>query len=201
VRTGSALRPNTTLAPTSSGSLETSHPKRKKLWLLSPLALLPLFWWLGLHSGASGPAAPKETVAAASPASAALLADEPAENAEAKAFELNIESEPSQALVSEDGIVLGRTPLALTIEHSSVLEKPRRFVLRREGYAPYTIEQRDSSEPVNLSLKLVPGSGNGAPTGTARRPARKSVTATTPKDTPGSKRGGDTPNLDIRLRR
>ncbi|HWA75783.1 MAG TPA: serine/threonine-protein kinase [Polyangiaceae bacterium] len=201
VRTGSAVLPNVTLAPTSSGGVESPQLKRKKLWLLAPLALLPLFLWLGLRTTTRAPSQPTESVASAVQGAAAVPTEKPAEKPEPKTFDLSIESEPSQALVSEDGIVLGRTPLALAIEHSSVVEKPRRFVLRREGYAPYAIEQRDSNEPVRLSLKLVPGSGNGAPTGTARRPTRKTLTPATPKETAAPKRSGDTPNLDIRLRR
>lgn len=70
-------------------------------------------------------------------------------------FELTVQSAPAQATVSEDGRLLGVTPLVLVVDRKSVENGPRRFTLKREGYAPLTLEQGDSSTPVNASLVMV----------------------------------------------
>ena len=143
---------DSTLAPTSASDEGYGHPKRKRLLalLLATLAL-PLALWLALRS----PSAPSTSVnvarrhgqrpeARAAPGArvrSAATASVPA------TFELSIDSVPAEALVSEGGVVLGHTPLSLVIDRESVATKPRRLLLRREGYAPYAIEQRDSDVP------------------------------------------------------
>jgi len=181
------------LAPTAASEDGNPGAKRKRLAALAlGLVAFPLLLWLLLRSpntSAPSPNAPSSAVHAAAPAVASAAVVAPATT-----FELTIESQPAQASVSEDGVVLGRTPLSLTIERESVAQKPRRFMLRREGYAPYAVDQRDSDAPVHLSLKLVPGARSSAP---ARAPRGGAASAT--KGVPAPKRSD--PSLDIRLRR
>lgn len=76
---------------------------------------------------------------------------------------LLIESEPPGATVTEDGKVLGETPISVSIEAG---QKGRKFVLARAGYAAYTIFQ--PPEGVKLPVaKLAPT----APQPTAQTPS------------------------------
>lgn len=194
----SPIGPSLVLSPANDEAYP--QPKRKR-WLLAlgaVLLTLPILLWLLLRSPSESAPQVNAASSAASGAQPApsshTMAEPKPEPAKAATFQLDIESVPAQALVSEDGVVLGRTPLSLAIEHESVREKPRRFILRREGYAPYAVEQRDSDAPVQLSLKLVPAGKVGS--GTRSRGASPAG----PKDGSPAKRV-ETPSLDIRLRR
>lgn len=99
-------------------------------------------------------------------------------SAAVRSFALGIASVPAGARVSENGAFLGSTPLTLSIARDSVAGHKRRFLLEREGYAPYVVEQGDSEAPVDVSATLASdarksarshGSGNNlaAPLGAA----------------------------------
>lgn len=118
----------------------------------------------------------------------------------AGAFVLTIESKPSRAAVSEAGVTLGVTPLKLSIERRSVVDGPRRFSLRRDGYATYTVEQGDSEQavrvlaPLEFSKKSIEKAR--AERAAAQRPARSAEAV--PSAPP---RRNDSINLDIRMQR
>jgi hypothetical protein len=190
-RQEASLSQRSSLAPTVASEGGLSSTKRK--WLLAlGLVSSPLVLWL-LFRSPTAPA-PSPNASTSAPHAVAPSIESAKVIAPATTFELTITSEPAQASVSEDGLVLGRTPLSLTIERASVAEKPRRFILRREGYAPYAVEQRDSEAPVQLSLNLVPTARAGV---TPRRP--RSAPAPALKEAPPKR--GDAQGLDIRLRR
>jgi serine/threonine-protein kinase len=197
-RQEASLPQGSTLAPTAAAQGTVAAKRWRLVVLALALAALPLLFWLLLRSPtASTHSTPSASLSAT--LAAASAAPLPPAAPRATTFALTLESQPSRASVSEDGVVLGRTPLALTIEHESVAQKPRRFILRREGYAPYAVEQGDSDVPVNVSLKLVPQARSGAANGGARAPRGPAAPGAS-KEAPALKRN-DAPSLDIRLRR
>jgi serine/threonine-protein kinase len=138
-------------------------------------------------------------------------------NAEPTSFTLSIDSTPPDATVIEGGKTIGSTPMVVTIDRRSVSVGPRRFLVKRDGYAPYTLEQGDSKIAVSASatLSVLGHAGRDRP----RRPLSKRVAAasvalerpTPPGDTPvvtspesgvapAPKHGGG-PALEIRTRR
>jgi serine/threonine protein kinase len=124
--------------------------------------------------------------------------------AEPASFTLHIDSVPSEATVSEDGKLVGVTPMALTIERRSVSSGPRRFLVKHEGYAPFTLEQGDSKTTVQASAALAASVHTGndrARRFVARRAGYGS--SASPAETGfglDSKRAGG-PALEIRTRR
>lgn len=188
-------------SPPPAGPDEYPRAKRKRALLLVPLFALPvLVWFFFLRSSNSPSPQVVSSVSGAASAlalpSAAIPAPAPALRPEPPSFELTLESRPTGAVVSEGGVVLGSTPLTLSVERESVASGPRRFIVQRDGYAPYAVEQRDSDAPVRRSLKLVPAGR----VSTSSAGARNRAAPSTSKDSSSSKRG-DAPSLDIRLRR
>lgn len=109
-------------------------------------------------------------------------------------FQLTIDSEPPKAIVTENGIILGITPVTTTIERRSVAVEPRRFLVKHEGYYPYTLEQSDSESAVRASV-LLEAHQESVPE--RPRAARKPPARAAAKEDGTIKRSG----LDIRLRR
>jgi hypothetical protein len=138
-------------------------------------------------------------------------------SAEPASFTLSIDSTPPDATVIEGGKPIGSTPMVVTIDRRSVSVGPRRFLLRREGYAPFTLEQGDSKIAVSASatLSMVGRGGRDRPRrALSKRAAAASVAQerpTPPADTsvdpspesgaaPAPRHGGG-PALEIRTRR
>jgi serine/threonine-protein kinase len=71
-------------------------------------------------------------------------------------FTFAIESTPSGASVFEGDALLGRTPLSFTVDNTAVVAAPRRFVLRADGFEPYTIVQGPSDTAVRFRATLTP---------------------------------------------
>jgi serine/threonine-protein kinase len=138
-------------------------------------------------------------------------------SAEPTSFTLSIDSTPPDATVIEGGKPIGSTPMVVTIDRRSVSVGPRRFLLKRDGYAPFTLDQGDSKIAVSASatLSVLGRGGRDRP----RRPLSKraaaasvalerpTTTAETPVDTspesgvaPAPRHGGG-PALEIRTRR
>lgn len=97
-------------------------------------------------------------------------------------FRLQLDSTPSEAIVKEGALVLGKTPLDLEIQRASVSAGPRQFVVEREGFRPFTHAQADSTVDIativpletNATKPRAPGSrkqetGSG-PTAAAAKP-------------------------------
>lgn len=180
--------PPTVVTTGTLGAAPTTWPEppapRSKKWGLVLLATFSVLLWLGLR-GEPASQAPKPSSSAPVSLSTSFL--------------LTLESMPSQAVVREDGTVMGRTPLRIAIARGSVSASPRRFTLEREGYVTYTHEQADSATDTTVSatLKEVPRElVDSAPKGPRKRDApRPAVTV----DKPVPVRSAD--RLDINLAR
>jgi serine/threonine-protein kinase len=95
----------------------------------------------------------------------------------ADSFVLMIESFPPGASVTQDGEVLGTTPLRLTIQNEAVRAKQRQLTVQKDGYQPYTIVQGPSEQSVRLPVTLAELPAAGASSGKSGRvrtpPARR----------------------------
>jgi CheY-like chemotaxis protein len=156
--------------------------KRRRSWLfVLPLlaaagVLVVYFGFLpeGLQRAASPP---RSSVNKLTPTPAPMPLPAPAPDPEPPArstperFTLRLDSTPRDALVTENGAPLGRTPLTLELQRDTFARGPRRFVLQQAGYAPYVLEQSDSEVAVQAAIALEPlpaaardvGSGSAAP--------------------------------------
>jgi CheY-like chemotaxis protein len=83
-------------------------------------------------------------------------APEKAAAAGGSSFELRITSKPSHAWVVEEGRVLGKTPLTVTIPVSSVADAPREFLVRLPGFFPVRISRGASDSNVSSAVVLYP---------------------------------------------
>ena len=113
----------------------------KALGGLLILALLGGLVWLGLRPQPEPTAQVPPTPSTPSPPVRA-------------SFRLQLDSAPSEAVVKERGLVLGKTPLGLEIQRASVSAGPRQFVVEREGFQPFTHEQADSTVDVTTVVPL-----------------------------------------------
>jgi hypothetical protein len=73
-----------------------------------------------------------------------------------RSFTLMLDSRPSGADVWDGDDVIGTTPMQVTIDRAGVKAAPRRFVLRLDGYSPYTLLQGDSEGIVQVTAPLAP---------------------------------------------
>ncbi len=139
-----------------------------------------------------------------------LRASPPAPAAESRrtSFTLTIESTPSGGEVKEGDKILGATPVRVAIDHASVGGGgQRKFVVTRDGYAPYAVYQGDSPDDLRVVATLV--AEPPAPTASAT-PSANATTAgrpvaatavTTPTAVPAPTRATNNPDLDIKLKR
>jgi eukaryotic-like serine/threonine-protein kinase len=93
----------------------------------------------------------------------------PTATAPARSFTLVLDSTPSGADVLDGDDILGTTPMQVTVDRTTVRDGPRRFVLRLDGYAPYTVLQGDSDGIVHVTAPLE-AAGVVAPSATASSP-------------------------------
>lgn len=152
VTTGSLAASLSASTPPWARPAEPSPHSKKWAWVL--VAIMPVLLWLGLREEP-----PKEVRSPAPSATSPTLA---------ASFVLNLDSVPSQAVVREDGTVLGHTPLRISITRESVSARPRRFTLEHEGYAPYTHEQAESATDTSVVTSLVREAGPAAESGRKR---------------------------------
>ncbi len=127
----------------------------------------------------------------------------------ASRFTIRIESTPSGADVREADRVLGATPLDLAIDNDAVRSAPRRFVLAKDGFAPYSVLQGPSSENVHVVAQLAPvppiavqpdaSAAASPPVPPARHASGRSAATFPPLAPPSS--SASHPPLDIRLSR
>jgi serine/threonine-protein kinase len=153
---------------------------------------------LSVRQHITGSAAPLTSTAPAAAAS-----DPPA--AAATSFTLVLDSAPSGAEVLENDDLLGTTPMQVTIARDGVRAAPRRFIVRLDGYATYTLLQGDSEGIVHVMAPLTRAPSRGsAPATTAALPP---VSRPAPPRAPGSSHASvpATPSpqqdLDIKLTR
>ena len=77
-----------------------------------------------------------------------------AASAPSRSFTLVLDSRPPGADVWDGDDVIGTTPMQVTVDRASVKNAQRHFVLRLEGYAPYTLLQGDSEGIVQVTAPL-----------------------------------------------
>lgn len=100
--------------------------------------------------------APDDSREAARAPAAAPVAVRGEAAARGSSFELRITSQPSRASVVEDGRVLGKTPLTVTIPARSVAAGPREFLVRLPGFFPVKITRGASESNVSSAVVLYP---------------------------------------------
>lgn len=147
---------------------------------------------IALRVSAGAPAGAQTAV----PAAAA-----PAPPPAARSFSLVVDSTPQGAKVYERGDMIGATPMQIAIERASVKDAPRTFVLRLDGYAPYTVLQGDSESSVVTiaplaALAPAAASASASVSAAAAAPRFPARAAAVP---PPSSRPA--PGLDIKLER
>jgi serine/threonine-protein kinase len=71
-------------------------------------------------------------------------------------FTLVLDSRPSGAEVWDGDTLLGSTPVQVTVDRTRAKNGGRRFVLRLDGYMPYTLLQGDSEGVVQVTAPLTP---------------------------------------------
>jgi serine/threonine-protein kinase len=137
------------LKPTPSSAdsdVQVVKPRSSRHWRwvlagwLAACAVL-LWFWLSRSPTAS------ESPTSASGAPSAIAAPVPA------TFTLGIDSEPLGAMVSENGKLLGSTPLSLTLAQDSTT---RVLILEKPGYEPYVLRQAAARGEVHVRAALVP---------------------------------------------
>lgn len=79
-----------------------------------------------------------------------------AERGPRKTFAMTVESIPSGSEVVESDVVLGTTPIMLSVDNEQARLTPRRLMVRREGFLPYSIAQGPSDDNVHVFATLVP---------------------------------------------
>lgn len=175
-------------------SAQAATPAQPRRWLM-PLAVagttVAICVLAGVVVARRGAPAAEVAAVTSSPEPAPSAATSAAG---ASSFALVLDSTPQNALVFESDRVLGTTPMQITIDHASVQSAPRRFVLRLDGYAPYTVLQVDSQTPVEVVAPLVP-----APTASAAPPPSR-PTARPPAARPAATRP-ENRDTDIKLTR
>jgi serine/threonine-protein kinase len=134
------------------------------------------------------PGAPLAAAAPTASASAAAPAEAP------RSFVLVLDSTPQGADVLENDQVIGTTPMQVTIDRTSVQNTPRKFVLRLDGYAPYTLLQGDSTATVESIALLVASAPAAASASASAQPRR------TPRP-PAARPTPTRPDTDIKLTR
>lgn len=182
------------LSPDSRIQIVTpSAVTRARRWrwtLLAGLGVCGAFAWLLLSFS------PSPTQPSAGP-SAAPSAAAPAQVA---TFTLNIDSEPLGATVTQNGQMLGVTPLSLTLPQDS---STRVLMLEKDGYEPYVLRQATARGEVHVRAALVarPQPAHDAAPAPSLTPAKPTVPA--PKRPPAKRPAPSTPPTpsDIRLER
>jgi serine/threonine protein kinase len=91
--------------------------------------------------------------------SSASIAPPPAAR---RTFVLFIDATPPGAEIWEGEVSLGHAPIQISIDNESARKDPRRLVVRRPGFQPYSIVQGPSEENVRVIASLVAQSNETA---------------------------------------
>ncbi|HEY3819144.1 MAG TPA: serine/threonine-protein kinase [Polyangiaceae bacterium] len=137
--------------------------------------------------------APRAAVSTVAPAA-------PPSTVPPRSFTLVLDSHPPGADVWDGDDVIGTTPMQVTIDRAGLQAGPRRFVLRLDGYAPYTVLQTDSEGIVQVTAPLEPLPAAASATASAPPQGR---TPPPPRWTPPPKATATHPqrDMDIKLQR
>ncbi|MFO0735855.1 MAG: serine/threonine-protein kinase [Labilithrix sp.] len=161
----------------TQSAMSTSHPPApgKRAFPLPALlaivfALVSIggtgIWLARTRLSAKTPEASSASANASTPVPATIAP------AEVTSFVLHLESSPSGAVVSEEGNVLGTTPIDIKIERASVKAAQRSFQLRKDGFTTTIYAQKDADSRVEQTVTLsadpakpgkTPHAGNGKP--------------------------------------
>lgn len=146
--------PRLPVDPSSGGEPAPRRQSRSTLALGATIAVLLVAGVIAaLRVARSSSGAGQGAVGSASAQAPSAVAVAPADAP--RSFVMVLDSTPQGADVVEGDQVLGTTPMQVTIDRASVKTAPRRFVLRLDGYAPYTFLQGDSTTAVESIAPLV----------------------------------------------
>ena len=120
-------------------------------------------------------------------------------------FAILVQSDPAGAEVWDEGSLLGYTPLTLSLQHSMARAAPRKFILKKDGFEPFTAVQGDAPHDVVIAAKLsVKATLSAAAPSTLVAPPQ---TKKSPKSGPASKAertakapGSSSPNPESEIR-
>jgi eukaryotic-like serine/threonine-protein kinase len=114
-----------------------------------------------------------------------------------RTFVLFIDASPAGAEIWDGDVALGHAPMQISIDNESARQNPRRFVVRRPGFHPYSIVQGPSEENVRVIASLVPQSSETAPpAGTPAAPTLASKEHTSPPVAPAKPAKGSAPRAE-----
>jgi serine/threonine-protein kinase len=151
--------PLTSPATTSPGATVSGRAQQR--------AVIALIAAIVLGAGAAAAVATMRAGHPPPAATGAATATAIAPATTATSFTLVLESTPPGAEVLENDDLLGTTPMQVTIARAGVRSAPRRFMLRLDGYSPYTLLQGDSESIVHVVAPLAPAASALAPPHTA----------------------------------
>ncbi|MBN9162530.1 MAG: hypothetical protein BGO98_45785 [Myxococcales bacterium 68-20] len=135
------------------------------------------------------------TSATTAPSAGSSASTAPASTPLPTSFVLQLDSTPTGARVTENGVVLGITPLQIAIERASVANgETRVFQLETSGYTTTAFAQGASDADVAHTVALTPETART----TRPRPTSTAGTAKPPATSPAKGPAGES---DIRLKR
>jgi serine/threonine-protein kinase len=122
-----------------------------------------------------------------------------AASAPSRSFTLVLDSRPPGADVWDGDDVIGTTPMQVTVDRASVKNAQRHFVLRLEGYAPYTLLQGDSEGIVQVTAPLEALLASPSVSASAPPAPGRALPRWTPPRATGT--ATQHPDMDIKLQR
>jgi serine/threonine protein kinase len=136
----------------TANAVTSKAPEQKKNKLVVPLVAVSLLALAGAGYMAVG-RKPDPAPAATNQAPAAAVKNR---------FTLKLESNPPGAGVKEGDAVLGKTPMAITLDGAS--KDTRVFTLSLDGYLDYTFRQEPATEDVKFAAALTKKEAPAVPT-------------------------------------
>jgi hypothetical protein len=123
-----------------------------------------------------------------------------------RSFTLVLDSQPSGADVWDGEDVIGATPMQVTIDRAGVKRGPRRFIVKLDGYVPYTVLQGDSETVVKVTAPLdalppAASASAAAPPASVPSPVHGPPPRWTPPPRSTTNAAHPPPDTDIKLQR
>jgi len=188
-------------------SVETSIASTKKIWIAVAVALA-LIGTAGAVFIMTNPWGTSDehrvpTVATVPVAEVQSSASQPPPSDFVRSFVVVINSTPSGAEVFEGDVLLGTTPMQLSLENDVVRATPKRLTISTPGHNPYSILQGPSDRTVEVDATLQPHpattdsveppkvqrppatGGARPPTATTTTPRKMPTTTSQPPGDPG----------------
>ncbi len=136
--------------PTERALAKSASFRRAGRWRGPALALVAVTMAFAAYVAARVSADPRPD-----PASAASVATLPVPSPSPHSFTFHIESNPPGARVFEGERELGTTPMQMVLDPAEVGAQPKRLLLRKDGFMPYTVVQGTSESDVRQVIVLV----------------------------------------------